>query len=120
MIDIREGAERLAQELGHFPLALDQAASFINAQQITFDDYLNKLSANFKKMSSRKPKLNWPYNMTLFSTWELSFEAIERKNPAACRILRIYALFGSQDFDVNIFEPLVDFEPSFQSSNTGT
>jgi hypothetical protein len=102
-------------ELGYLPLAIDQAGSYIFAQQIELSAYLPRLTDNFKKVSSRKPKGNWPYGKTLFTTWELSLEAIEKQNPAAVKVLTLCAFLGPETITLDIFQPLTDYEPSLHT-----
>lgn len=114
--DTLRAAAGVVHQLGYLPLAVDQAGAYIHAQQIEIEQYLPRLFSNFKKVSSRKPKANWPYGKTLFTTWEMSLEAIQTRNPAAAKILVLCAFLGTESITLDMFRTLTDYEPSLYSS----
>ena len=82
--------------MGCLPLALDQAGSYIYAQQYSFSRYLKE----YERKSTYFLKQGWKVedrNKSVFATWELSFEAIEKQNPKAAELLLICGYLNNED-----------------------
>ena len=84
--------EDILKELQYFPLAIDQAASFIRENSpMTFREYLEYLkprSINRERLMSFK-QANPMYPESVMTTWEISLEYLERTQPRASKILQI-------------------------------
>ena len=82
----------ILKELQYFPLAIDQAASFIRENSpMTFREYLEYLkprSVNRERLMRFK-QANPMYPESVMTTWEISLEYLERTQPRACKILEI-------------------------------
>ena len=82
----------ILKELQYFPLAIDQAASFIRENSpMTFREYLEYLkprSVNRERLMRFK-QANPMYPESVMTTWEISLEYLERTRPRACKILQI-------------------------------
>ncbi len=91
--------EDILKELQYFPLAIDQAASFIRENSpMTFREYLEYLkprSVNRERLMRFK-QANPLYPESVMTTWEISLEYLERIQPRACQILQILG-FLNQD-----------------------
>ena len=91
--------EVILKELQWFPLAIDQAASFIRENSpITLREYLEYLkprSINRERLLRFK-QANPLYPDSVMTTWEISLEYLERTQPRACKILEILG-FLNQD-----------------------
>jgi hypothetical protein len=120
LIETRASFEKVAEELGYLPLALDQAGAFIHAQQISADEYLPKFYANFKRVSSKTPKVGWQYDKALLNTWELSLDAISRINPVAPVVLTLCAFLGPEIVTTDMLGPMTDYHTSFHPDGPGT
>ena len=94
-----EVLEDILKELQCFPLAIDQAASFIRENSpMAFQEYLEYLeprSVN-RELLLRFKQANPLYPESVMTTWEISLEYLERTQPRACKILRILG-FLNQD-----------------------
>ncbi|NEX12732.1 MAG: hypothetical protein C1942_08635 [Prosthecochloris sp.] len=78
-------ANELADELGDLPLALEQAAAFIEKRHITISEYLKLYRTRRKDLLDRtKPSDDYPD--TIATTWVMAFEAI-RDVPLASDLL---------------------------------
>jgi Tetratricopeptide repeat len=85
----RQAALELAAELGGLPLALEQAAAYIQASGGSLAGYL----ASFRK---RRPEMlahgeTGEYGKTVATTWSLAFTDMERSAPRAVGLLRLLA-----------------------------
>jgi hypothetical protein len=49
----------------------------------------------FKEVIGSKPRGDWTYNETAFTTWEISFAAIETEYPEAADLLLICSFFSN-------------------------
>jgi tetratricopeptide (TPR) repeat protein len=93
---------RLLSKLEHLPLALAQAASFIQENDISIDDYvqlldesdsafIDQLSESFETVGRDSET---PHAVT--ATWIISFEQIRRKEPFISDILSFLSFFHFQ------------------------
>jgi tetratricopeptide (TPR) repeat protein len=84
--------ESLAEALGGLPLALEQAASFLDETKLEAPAYRELLRVQSGELLGEgKPT---DYDETVASTWNISFERVEQESPAAARLLRICAFFA--------------------------
>ena len=87
--DVAAAAE-VATELGGLPLALEQAAAYLQETSRTLPQYRVLLGQRRAELLARGQP--WGYASRVASTWDLSFDALrtsapERRQPAAARIL---------------------------------
>ena len=95
-IDTSEPAYTAAQQvydlLDGLPLALDQAAAYIDETQICFQDYLDLYATHrtaLLQMCESGSEKQYPFSVA--TTWLLSFERIESLNSSAADLLRLLA-----------------------------
>lgn len=89
----RAEAEKLCALLGGLPLALDQAAAYIEENQCRLADYLHLYQLRRAQLLRRRGGqvgANTSAHVVA-TTWKLSFEDVERTNPAAADLLRMCA-----------------------------
>lgn len=89
--------ERLAAELGYLPLALDQAAAYIQHTEIPPETYLDRLRRYPARMfaaSAPSDEGESDRQRTIARIWLLSLEAITGEQPLAGEILRTLAWFA--------------------------
>lgn len=82
----------IMQELQCFPLAIDQAASFIRENSpMTFQEYFGYLKprSSDRERLMRFKQANPRYPESIMTTWEISLEFLGRTHPRACLILQI-------------------------------
>jgi tetratricopeptide (TPR) repeat protein len=102
----------VTRELEGLPLALSQAAAFIQMNSITFDVYLKLYKENdemkIKLLSERfaAPGRDLEVPNPVIATFMISFEHIKRTTPQAARILSLMALLDRQ----SIPKPLIQGE----------
>ncbi|MGX8907994.1 tetratricopeptide repeat protein [Streptomyces netropsis] len=85
----------LAAELGHLPLALTQAAAYIQHTAITPASYLARLRRHPARMFAASATDN--HERTIARVWQLTLQAIAARNPLAVDILRTFAWLGPDD-----------------------
>ena len=99
--DNEENARELAKELGFFPLALEQAAAFIDRHEISIAEYLKSWRAE------RAVVLDWhdeelmEYPASVATTWQKSFEKLGSRSRA---VLRLLSHFSTEPIAIEMFE----------------
>jgi tetratricopeptide (TPR) repeat protein len=73
------------------PLALDQAAAYIEETGISLPGYIDLYSKRQAKLLSLRGGLAPGHPEPVSTTWSLSFEKVEQANPAAADLLRFFA-----------------------------
>ena len=78
--DDRTAAGELADELGHLPLALEQAAAYTEAKGKSLAAYMALFRQHQRELLQRgKPSTEYPD--TVATTWELSFQEVKTSYP---------------------------------------
>ena len=96
----------LADDLGHLPLALDQAASFILETGISVSHYRTLFAAEARRLLEHYPSTQYSqdYRQNVMTTWEISFNHIIRDRPQAAKLLLILSLLDCDDIPRQILE----------------
>lgn len=103
-------AGTLAETLGCLPLALEQAAAYIEACECPLSHYLS-LFQESKEELLREGKLATDYPDTVATTWEMAFQQVERENPAAADMLKLCAFFAPDDIPLQVIKDGAEFLP---------
>ena len=85
----RQAAAELATELGGLPLALEQAAAYIQDSENSLGSYLESFRRRRPEMLARGEPTGYP--STVAATWSLAFEKLELSAPQAVGLLRLLA-----------------------------
>jgi predicted component of type VI protein secretion system len=85
----RRAALELAGELGGLPLALEQAAAYVQATGDSLAGYLASLAQRRPQMLSHGEQTGYPQTVT--TPWTLAFEDLQRAAPDAAGLLRLLA-----------------------------
>jgi hypothetical protein len=94
MPERKSEAERIAQELGFLPLAIEQAGAFIREVSKDIFKFLPSYRKDRQKYHQRIPRGNWKYKKSVGTAWRLSFEQVEQSNAAAARLLRLLSFLN--------------------------
>jgi tetratricopeptide (TPR) repeat protein len=120
-------AVKLAKRLDGFPLALATAGAYLKQAAISFSDYLRLYETSWARLQKTSPELSSYEDRTLHSTWQISFEHVERRNTLSAQLLRLWAYFDNQDIwfellrhsdteDPNWIQELMEDELSFHGA----
>lgn len=85
-------AASIAAELGYLPLALDQAAAYIDQADITFPDYLERLRQHPADVYTAAEDMK--AQQTISRIWGITIEAIGARLPDAIKLLHILACYA--------------------------
>ena len=90
----RLAARDLAETLGGLPLALEQAAAYIQATGDNLAGYL----ASFRQRRSAMLTRGEPtgYSQTVATTWQLAFEHVQQAAPPGVGLLRLLANYAPE------------------------
>ncbi|MCJ1433791.1 hypothetical protein MMC27_003156 [Xylographa pallens] len=101
-----EEARTIIDRLGYLPLAIDQAAAYLQMTSKPLKNYLSVFEHNFELVMRKKPpKALWLYREdTVFTTWEVSYSAVQSLCPEAAEILVISSFFSNQDVPEDLFK----------------
>ncbi len=102
--DERAAVAALARELGHLPLALEQAAAYVMASGARFRAYLDSYSRQQLALLEEASPVTGDYEGTVATTWSMSFREIEDESPASADTLRVLAFLASDAIPLEIFE----------------
>jgi tetratricopeptide (TPR) repeat protein len=100
-----EDADRLAEELGDLPLALEQAGALHAETGIAVAEYLRLLTQRTSQLLSQGKPTEYPVSMT--AAWALSVASLEEKLPEALDLLRYCAFFGPEPIPRDAFSKVV-------------
>ena len=110
-----QAAKGVVAKLGYIPLAIDQAGAYIEAGKCDINKYLTRFSLHHQTlMSDATFKGTSGYDQTVYGTWDLSFEEIEKRAKsgtgdaqvaqAAILILQICAFYHHSNISKDIFQ----------------
>ena len=89
-------AEHLCEELGRLPLALEEAAAYIEATGRSIATYRRLLESNRARLfDAGTPPADYPW--TVRSTWEISLQRLEAEAPQAAQLLALCAYLAPDD-----------------------
>ncbi|MGH3779937.1 MAG: tetratricopeptide repeat protein [Pseudonocardiaceae bacterium] len=108
-LDDDEGANRVAEELGDLPLALAQAASVIQLQQISYTDYLPRLG-NMPVTEALPRHCGDPYPKGAAEAILLSVQAAENEDKSGLteRILALIAVLSPNGAHRTLIRQILD------------
>jgi hypothetical protein len=84
-----------------------------------FQHYIRRLNSNVENAVKFEQKGNWLQKKQLINAWRMSVESIERRNPAAIKLLSVFAMLDTDKISLRVLESIFNFEPSFHPSEQG-
>ena len=101
--------EQIAQELGRLPLALEQAAAYLDISQMPGQQYLELLRSRAADLHARGQVAGRPD--TIATLWEISVGRITQKSPAAVQLLGVCAYLAPEPIPLDLFTGHPDLLP---------
>jgi tetratricopeptide (TPR) repeat protein len=86
-------AGRLAELLGHLPLALAQAGAYMHATHRSLSSYVELFKTRWPELLGRNT-VSKHYPWTVATTWQLAFQQVQQASPAAVDLLNLCAFLG--------------------------
>jgi tetratricopeptide (TPR) repeat protein len=100
--ELRAQAESLSNAVDGLPLALDQAAAFIEEKPSTLEEYQALYQSERKELLKRRGKLAKDHP-SVTATFSLAFKKVGDDNPAASDLLRLCAFLEADSIPEEIF-----------------
>jgi tetratricopeptide (TPR) repeat protein len=98
----QDAAEQIAGELGRLPLALEQAAAYLDISQIPGPEYLGLLRTHATDLH-RRGIVAARQDVTIATLWDLSLERISAQHPAAVQLLDVCAYLAPEPIPLDLF-----------------
>ncbi|MEW2388805.1 tetratricopeptide repeat protein [Streptomyces venezuelae] len=102
-----EEARALAEELGHLPLALEQAGAFIAQTSITIGEYREMLREYARHTTDAAPAGSDP-TRTMARIWRITLDAVHEQDPRAVELLRVAAWYAPTGIPRDLFAQLAE------------
>ena len=112
----------LVKTLDCLPLAITQAAAFVNENYCTLQDYIEMLQASESDQIELlnedlyDPRRDMDAPNSVVQTWKLSFNLVRKRRPRAAEILGLMAVLDRQGIPVSLLrgdgERSIDFTPA--------
>ncbi|MCK2214325.1 FxSxx-COOH system tetratricopeptide repeat protein [Actinomadura sp. ATCC 31491] len=96
-----EDADRLAEQLGDLPLALEQAGALQAETGMPVDEYIELLNKHTSQLLDEGKPTEYPISMT--AAWNLSVSRLSERRPEAVDLLRCCAFFGPEPIPRDVF-----------------
>lgn len=100
---VQGDADRLADELGDLPLALEQAAALLAQTVMTADVYLGLLGEESDRVLGENPKPS-DYPLPVAAAWSLSVTRLSEQAPYALELLQRCAFFGPAPIPLELLD----------------
>jgi tetratricopeptide (TPR) repeat protein len=97
-----EVADRIAEQLGDLPLALEQAAGYMGYNHTSPEEYLSLLTSRLDDMIGQGELADRP-RVVVGTLWQLSVERLETEQPQAVRLLELCALLAPDPIPLDLF-----------------
>ncbi|MEV6305206.1 tetratricopeptide repeat protein [Actinoplanes sp. NPDC051861] len=104
----RDGADRLAAELGDLPLALEQAAAYIGQHSGTsFDDYRALVTAQFARAAGNAG-YGGAADRSVAAVWSVTMDTILSQDALAGLVLDVLSCLAPDDLPDDVLAPLAE------------
>ena len=104
-----EAARSIVDALCGLPLAIEQAASYIEASSRDMASYVELLRTRLLQLMEEGRSETYPW--TVATTWRLSFERVECEHAAAADLLKLCAFLAPEDVPLGILREAADQLP---------
>ncbi|VVJ15747.1 Uncharacterised protein [Amycolatopsis camponoti] len=95
-------AEALAEKLGDLPIALAQAAAWRAETGMPVADYTRLLDEKMAELLTLSPRPT-DYEVSVTAAWNVSFDGLSTRNPAAHQLLQVCAFFAAEPISRSLF-----------------
>jgi tetratricopeptide (TPR) repeat protein/transcriptional regulator with XRE-family HTH domain len=95
-IDSQAQAAKIVTALDGLPLALDQAAAYIEETRCGLSQYLDLYGTRRKHLLLRRGRFPIDHPDSVAATWSLSFQQVEQESLAAADLLRLLAFLDPE------------------------
>ena len=97
--DIWLEAKRIVEELGYLPLAIEQAAGYIQQSLHGIFGFRSIYQSNQRRILNRPVSMD--YSKSVSTTWLISFKTLRNDKPDALQLLNLFAFLNPDEILVN-------------------
>ncbi len=108
------------KQLDGLPLALATAGAYLSQVSISLNDYLGHYKTSWLRLQKTSPNLLLYEDRALYTTWDLSFQHIQKQNKSAAKLLQLWAYFDNQDLWFELLAAGGDDTPEWLATITMT
>jgi hypothetical protein len=101
--------EQIAEEFGRLPLALEQAAAYMDRSQLPGADYLELLRSRATELYGRGKVSS--HTETIATLWDIGLERVGAESPAALQLLEVCAYLAPEPIPLDLFTAHTDLLP---------
>jgi hypothetical protein len=105
----QQTGEQIAEELGRLPLALEQAAAWLDRSQMPGQEYLELLRSRAAELYARGQVSD--RSDTIATLWQISVGRITAENPAAVQLPGVCAYLAPGPIPLDLFTAHADLLP---------
>ncbi|ERF74890.1 hypothetical protein EPUS_09096 [Endocarpon pusillum Z07020] len=106
-------AIKLVTVLDDPPLALATAGAYLSQVPTSLSDYLRHYEASWLKLQKTAPELTEYEDRMLYSTWQISYDHVQRQNKASAKLLQLWAYLDSQDVWLELLQHTEQDDPEW-------
>jgi tetratricopeptide (TPR) repeat protein len=99
----RAAAQKLWEIMDGLPLALDQAGAYAQTNQFSLAEYEEEYRHRRKELLQDRSGKILEHPTAVATTWDISFQQVEQKNPAAADLLRFMAFLAPDAIPEELF-----------------
>ncbi len=99
----REEVGQIWEQMKGLPLALDQAAAYLEETGCSFSDYLDMYKTHRKDLLTRRGGTTGDHPESVAATWLMALKKIERDRHAAAQLLRFCAFLHPDTIPESLF-----------------
>ncbi|WP_200308277.1 NB-ARC domain-containing protein, partial [Streptomyces adelaidensis] len=103
-----DGAAELCEELGHLPLAIEQAAAYLAQNPLTTPRAYLHLLDEYPAAMYRHGAVTTPAERTIARIWNLTLDRITTLQPSAADLLRTLAWYAPDHIPATLTDDLTD------------
>ncbi|MET9158496.1 FxSxx-COOH system tetratricopeptide repeat protein [Streptomyces parvulus] len=100
-------ADRIAEHLGDLPLALEQAAGYMDYHHTPPEEYLALLTSRLEDMIALGESADRPA-VVVATLWDLSVRRLESERPQAKQLLELCSLLAPEPIPLDLFSGSAD------------
>ena len=89
-----EQAAQIVEELGHLPLAIEQAAAYLREAAGDFTTFLEDYHNSRPELHKWVPTGNRQYSFSVATTWSMSFNLVRKSDPQAAKLFQLLAFLN--------------------------